>query len=91
MYLSHPVRRMREEPIEGETATLVVTAEEEDHVPALESKLEAIGEGIERLEFGALAVTVTQEDIDSVCAVDGIEAIETEDAVGIGGDAGEDL
>jgi len=91
MYLSHPVRRMREDPIDGETVRLVVTAVDEDRADALVSDLESIGESVERLEYGAIAATVPQVDIESVCGLDGIESVETEDAVGISGDAGEDV
>lgn len=91
MYLSHPVRRMREDPIEGEAVVLIITAEDGQR-----DKLEsAIGETsatvADRLQFGALRVETEQQRIDELCALDGIESIETEHAVGVGGDAGEDV
>jgi diphthamide synthase (EF-2-diphthine--ammonia ligase) len=82
---------MREDPVEGETVRLVVTAVDEDGADALAADLAGLGEDVERLEYGAVAVTVAQENIESVCELDGVESIETEDAVGIGGDAGEDV
>jgi diphthamide synthase (EF-2-diphthine--ammonia ligase) len=92
MYLSHPVRRMRDDPIQGETVSLVVTGESEETVEELEEAIEAAGGSVEkRLQFGALEVTITQERIDDLCNVSGIESIETTNTVGVGGDAGEDL
>jgi hypothetical protein len=91
MYLSHPVRRMRDEPIDGADVRLVVTAADEDQIPRLESELAAVGENVERLPYGSLEVTVAEADVTAVCDLGGIESIETTDAVGIGGDAGEDI
>jgi hypothetical protein len=91
MYLSHPVRRMREDPIEGADVRLVVAATDEGKVPALESELSEVGESVERLPYGSLEVTVAEADVSAVCDLDGIESIETADTVGIGGDAGEDI
>jgi hypothetical protein len=90
MYLSHPVRRMREEPRDGEV-TLRVTAESEERADVLAGELEDVGTVEERLRFGALRVTVEQERIGDLCALDGIESVETADTLGVGGDAGEDV
>lgn len=80
---------MREDPIDGEPVDLIVTAETDRE--AVESALEETGVTVtDRLQFGALRVETEQQQVDSVCAVDGIESIETEHAVGVGGDAGED-
>ena len=92
MYLSHPVRRMREDPIDGEAVELIVTAEDEQERSDLETRIERVGGSVEkRLQFGALRVGIEQERIDDLCGLDGIESIETEHAVGMGGDAGEDV
>jgi hypothetical protein len=85
---------MREDPIQGETVSLVVTGEsdEEEFVAELETGIEDAGASVEqRLEFGALRVETTQDRIDDLCDLTGIESIETANTVGIGGDAGEDL
>ena len=90
MYLSHPVRRMREDPIDGESVVLIVTAEDDQQ--AVESALEGTSATVtDRLQFGALRVETEQQRLDEICAVEGIESIETEHAVGVGGDAGEDV
>lgn len=92
MYLSHPVRRMREEPIEGEDVVLVVTAEDERSLDDLETEIESGGHTVtEQLQFGALRVETMQDRIDDLCRVSGIESIETEHVIGMGGDAGEDV
>jgi len=92
MYLSHPVRRMREDPIRGETVSLVVTGESEKATPELEDAIEDAGASVEKqLQFGALEVTIPQERIDDLCTISGIESIETTNTVGVGGDAGEDV
>jgi diphthamide synthase (EF-2-diphthine--ammonia ligase) len=92
MYLSHPVRRMCEDPIAGETAVLIVIAEDDQQRGELEQAIEELGGTVtDRLQFGALRVDVAQKRIDDICELDGIESIETEHAVGVGGDAGEDV
>ncbi len=91
MYLSHPVRRMREDPIEGEAVVLIVTAEEGQR-DDLESAIEELDASVtDRLQFGALRVETEQQRIDAICDLSGIDSLKTEDAVGIGGDAGEDV
>ncbi|WP_336325645.1 hypothetical protein [Halovenus sp. HT40] len=92
MYLSHPVRRMREDPIEDEEVELIVTAEDEQERRDLETEIEGVDGSVEEpLQFGALRVEIEQERIDDLCGLDGIESVETEHAVGMGGDAGEDV
>lgn len=91
MYLSHTVRRMRDDPIDDERVVLVVTAGETT-VADLEKRLESTGGTVtDRLQFGALRVETTEENVAQLCGLDGIDAIETEHTVGVGGDAGEDL
>lgn len=121
MYLSHPVRRMREDPRPGEEVELIVTAAEPAEgepgqgetgqgetgdresgadksgeggaIDRLATALEAAGATVEeRLRFGALRVTVDQAKLDDVCALEGIESIETGATRELtGGDAGEDV
>lgn len=106
MYLSHPVRRMREDPIEGEPVTLAVRVETQDAsgpnqnageiddetVRVVERGLEDVGATVtERLPYGTLRVETTQDNIDAVCTVSHIASIETANALGLGGDAGEDV
>lgn len=77
MYLSHPVRRIREDPDESETVTLRVTAEDDDAADALADALDDLGVVEKRLRFAGLRVTVPQVNVDDVCALDGIESVET--------------
>jgi hypothetical protein len=91
-YLSHPVRRMREDPHEGEEVTLRVTAADGADPEALADRLEGVGTVEEHLRFGALRVTVPQSRLDALCSVDGVEAVETAATMGVEpGDAGEDV
>lgn len=92
MYLSHPVRRMRDDPREDAEATLVVRTEESASVAPLSKAIGVVG-GIveEELPHGALRVTIPQERIAELCSLDGIDSIETDNVVSTGGDAGEDL
>jgi hypothetical protein len=94
-YLSHPVRRLRDDPTPGETVDLVVTAAETDAeaVDVLVSRLSEAGATVqERLRFGAVRVRVPQEDVAAVCRLDGIDTVETAATRDLaGGDAGEDV
>ena len=64
----------------------------EDTEEALAERIESAGGTVaERLQFGALRVETTEEHVARFCDLDGVESIETEHAVGIGGDAGEDV
>ncbi|WP_159902975.1 hypothetical protein [Salinirussus salinus] len=91
-YLSHPVRRMCEEPVEGEDVSLRVTAAEDTDPGALAGRLDEVGTVEKRLRFGAFRVTVPQPRLDVLRGLDGIEAIETANTLGVdAGDAGEDV
>jgi hypothetical protein len=93
-YLSHPVRRMRDDPIADEPVTLVVTATTDDAVAlaALSERLEAAGATVtDRLRFGALRVATTEDTVAAIVALDGIESVETGAVTEMGGDAGEDV
>lgn len=87
MYLSHPVRRLREDPTEGETVALAVTAADDADTDALvEALTEAGGTVEERLRFGTLRVTVPEPRVADVCALDGIASVETANTLGITGE-----
>jgi len=90
VYLSHPVRRMREEPA-AESVSLRVEAADDADVDAVADDLDAVGTVEEHLRFGALRVTVDQRRLDDLVAVEGISSVETAATLGIeSGDAGED-
>lgn len=91
-YCTHPVRRIREKPIEDEPVTLVVTAADEDAADALADRLAALGTVEERLRFGAVKVTVLQEAVDDVCDLSPVERVETANTLALDPDgAGEDV
>lgn len=103
MYLSHPIRRMREDPIEGEEVTVIARVEAQGPDggvgkvtdEAIETTIEAIeaagGTVEEKLQFGTLRVRVTQEQIDDLCSIDTLASIETDNTIGLTGDSGEEL
>lgn len=92
MYLSHPVRRIREDPIAGESVSLVIESDPETETAEIVDALEELDIDVEQqLQFGAIRVTVEQETVDRVCEFDGITSIETAAVLGTGGDAGEDV
>jgi len=95
MYLSHPIRRMRENPLEGESVTVVVHVEDEltqEDTDAVETEIERVGGTIEdRLPFDGLCVQVAQEQLDDLCSVSGLKSIETDNVLGIRGDPSEDM
>ena len=77
MYLSHPVRRIRDDPVEGETVTLRITAADDEAADDLADRLDAHGVVEKRLRFGGIRMTLPQSSVADVCALDGIESIET--------------
>lgn len=95
MYLSHPIRRMREDPLEGESVTVVVHVGDEltqDDIDAVEAEIERVGATVEdRLRFDGLRVRVAQEQIDDLCSVSELASIETDNVLGIRGDPNEDM
>lgn len=92
-YVSRPVRHLREEPVPGEDAGLLLrTTDETDTDEVAETVREFGGEVVADRGFGTLEVEVDQEDVESVCEIDGLEAVETTDTLTIDLDgAGEDV
>ncbi len=91
-YVSHPVRRIREDPVTGETVTLIVTAADDADLDALAADLASHGTVEEHLRFGALRVTVAHEDVDAVCTLATVARVETTNTLAIDADgAGEDV
>jgi hypothetical protein len=92
MYLSHPVRRIRDDPTADETVTLRVTAADADDAADLADRIRGFGTVEQRLRFGGLRVTLPQERVADLCSLDGIESIETANTFTIDPDgAGEDV
>ena len=91
-YLTHPVRRLREDPADGETVTLLVRADDGVDLDRLADRLAAHGSVEDRLRFATVKVIVPQAAVDAVCALDGIAAIETANTLALDPDgAGEDV
>lgn len=91
-YVSHPVRRIREDPIEGESVALRVTVEDDADPAAVAAAIADLGTVDERLRFGGLRATVPQESVGAVCEVPGVAAVETANTLAMDPDgAGEDV
>lgn len=81
MYLSHPVRRMRDDPISGERVTLVIELGDGD-TSELEEIVDTYKGTIDHdLQFADVAVTVPEEAVADLCDHEGIARIETGDTL----------
>jgi len=81
-YLSHPVRRLREDPVAGETVRLVVDVTDTEAVRERVRDLD--GEVVEALRFADLRVELPHSAVDEFCALDGLDRVETDDVLGLG-------
>lgn len=91
MYLSHPVRRLREDPVVGEDVTLVVELGDSS-AEELAEAVESLGGEVEaELRFDSYRIRLVQEAVDEFCETEGLASVETDNAVGYGGDSGEDM
>lgn len=82
MYLSHPVRRMRDDPIAGETVTLVIELSEEGSTDDIRRVVVDAGGSVEReLAFADLAVSVPEKAVATLCDQPGIARIETDETI----------
>lgn len=91
-YLTHPVRRLRDDPIEGESVTLLATATDEKTADDLAERLADLGTVEDRLRFGTIKVTVDQIDVAAVCDLDCVDRIETTNTLALDPEgAGEDV
>lgn len=89
MYLSPPVRRMRDDPFEGETAALVVELGDAEHSD-LDAKLDDVDGALEReLQLGSVLVSVPEPNVAAFCETDGLERVETAGTLGLALDDGE--
>jgi hypothetical protein len=92
VYLSHPVRRMCRDPLEDEEATLVLSCDDGADLDAISDAVERAGGTVDaRLQYHTLRVTIPEQAVSRLPDIDGVESIKTDNAVGIGGDAGEDV
>lgn len=98
MYVSRPVRSIRDDPIPGESVRLLVSLADNlgDRSSAVEAAVRRTvtvhGGDVEELEFDTLAVTVPHEAVAELCDLEGVAAIETDDTLSVTLDgAGEDV
>jgi hypothetical protein len=93
MYVSRPVRAIRDDPVTGETVQLAVTVTDEDGERAVRDAVaDTDGTVVAERQFGTLVVEVSEPAVATVCGCSGIETVETTAAIGIEpGDAGEDV
>jgi len=77
MYLSHPVRRMRDDPQTGEKVTLLVRAVADAKVEDLAERLADLGTVEDKLRFATVRVTVPQVAVADVCELSGVDSVET--------------
>ena len=90
MYVSPAVRLIREDPVAGESVTLLVEAA--DDADALAAAIEEVGTVEAELQFDTLRVAVLHERVDEVCELDGVVAVETANTLVTDPDgAGEDV
>lgn len=94
MYVSRAVRSMQDNPVADATVTLLLEVDAETATATVRGELENIA-GIEVLaehRFDTLRVRLEQEQIEAVCAIGGLAAVETDDTLVLdAGGAGEDV
>lgn len=83
MYISHPVRRLREDPIEGESVALVAELTDAADSDAFAAHVTALGGTAERLRF-SWRVTLPQTGIDDLLAFEGLTRVETAETISLG-------
>ena len=88
--VSPAVRSIREDPVAGESVTLLVEAA--DDADALAAAIEEVGTVEAELQFDTLRVAVLHERVDEVYELDGVVAVETANTLVTDPDgAGEDV
>jgi hypothetical protein len=91
-YLTHPVRRLRDDPHPDERVTLLVTVDDVTEQAALAAALAEHGTVEARLRFGTVRVTVPQPAVAAVCGIGGVDRVETANTLALDPTgAGEDV
>lgn len=86
MYLSHPVRRMRDDPGEGEV-TLVIELDSPDAEDTLRGTVDDAGGAVEaELGFDCWQVRVPETALSALCDLDGMARVETTATLNLGVD-----
>lgn len=76
-YLSHPVRRIREEPANGERVELVVELGD-IALDTLRTRIDELsGDVVRELQFDCYLIDVPETAVDVLCELDGLARIET--------------
>ena len=81
-YVSHPVRRIRADPVAGERVRLVVTVDGDDSTVA-EAVGSLGGRVVATLQFDALLIEVPQSAVDDVCTLAAATRVETANTLSI--------
>jgi len=80
-YLSHPVRRIRDEPADGESIRLVVELDDIDS-EKLSTTVSALSGTIERdLQFDCYLIEIPEVAVKDLCELSGVGRIETADTI----------
>lgn len=91
-YVSHPVRHVRDDPVEGETVDLLVRTDDADVEQVADALRDLGARDVEDRGLGALSATVPQPAVAAVCDLDGLDAVETTNTLEMDLDgAGEDV
>ena len=91
MYVSRAVQSIRDDPIAAETVALVLEPDDDTDAESVVEAVEDAGATVEReLQFGDLEVTAPQDRVEELCAIDGLAAVQTTDAIGIHPDEAEE-
>ncbi len=78
MYVSHPVRAIRGDPVPGEEARLLLRVADGADLDRVADAAREAGATVEdRLAFGTLQVVVDHGDVAAICDLDGLAAVET--------------
>lgn len=84
MYISRAVKSIRDDPIAGESVDLALATAADADPDAVVNAAEAAGGTVQRrLQFDDLVVSVSQDSVADICAIDGLDAVETTDAIAI--------
>lgn len=76
-YLSHPVRRIRDDPRDGETVSLVVELDEAAPETFLSTVETLSGSLTRELRFDSYLIELPQPAVAELCTLDGLTRIET--------------
>ena len=78
MYVSRAVESLRADPIDDEPVELLLETAEDADPERVAAAAVAAGATVERhLQFDDLLVSTTQDEIDALCNLDGLTAIQT--------------